>query len=55
MVEECILMNVAVLKLECAGEEWEGKAKSVKQVEAVHTTAAKKVLGCPKKVLVIQH
>ena len=51
----CNLMNVIVPKLEYAQKVWEGNAKLAKQLETVQMTAAKKVLGCPKKVLVIQH
>ena len=43
-IKICILMNAIVPKLEYAGQVWEGKAKLVKQLETVHTTAAKKVL-----------
>ena len=47
-IKICILMNAIAPKLEYAGQVWEGKAKLVKQLETVHTTAAKKVLliGC---------
>ena len=43
-----ILMDVIEPKLEYAGEVWEGNAKSVKQLETLQMTAAKKALrvGC---------
>ena len=47
-IKRCILMNVIVPKLEYAGEVWEGNAQLVKQLETVHMTAAKKVLGCSR-------
>ena len=42
----CILVNVIVTKLECAGKVWEGDAKFVKQLKTVQMTAAKNILGC---------
>ena len=44
-IKRCILMNVIVPTLECAGWGREGNAKFVKQLETVQMTAAKKVLG----------
>ena len=44
--KRCILMNMIVPKLEYAGEVWERNAKFVEQLEAVHMTAAKKLLRC---------
>ena len=38
-IEICILINVIVPKLEHAGEEWEGNAKFVKQLETVQMSA----------------
>ena len=44
-IKRCILSNVIVPKLECAGEVWEGNAKFVKQRETVQMTSeAKKML-----------
>ena len=39
-------MNVIVLKLEHAGDVWEGNAKFVKELERVQMAAAKKILEC---------
>ena len=41
-----LLISVIELKLEYAGEEREGNAKFLKQLETVPMTAAKKILGC---------
>ena len=43
-IKICILMNVIVPKLEYPGEEWEGNAKLVKQLETVQVAVGKKVL-----------
>ena len=53
----CILMNVIVPKLKCAGEVWEGNAMFAKQLEEVQATAAKKILGCSStnSIKIIQH
>ena len=40
------LMNMIVLKLECAGKVWDGNAKLVKKLETVQMTSAKKILVC---------
>ena len=45
-IKICFLTNVIVPKLEYAGEVREGNAKFVNQLETVHMTAAKKILGC---------
>ena len=45
-IKICILMNVVVPKLECAGGLWKGNVKFVKQLETVQMTAAKKVIEC---------
>ena len=45
-IKICILINVIVPKLECAGELWEGNANFVKHLETVQMTADKKILGC---------
>ena len=42
------ILNVIVLKLDYAGEVWEGKAQLVKQLETVQMTTAKKVLRCSR-------
>ena len=47
-IKRCILMNVIVPKLECAGEVWEENAKLVKQLETVQMTAAEKMLRCSR-------
>ena len=44
MIQMCILMNVIVPKLECAGEVWEENAKLVKQLETVQMTPAEQIL-----------
>ena len=44
-IKRCNLINVIVQKLEYAGKGWEVNANFVKQLEAVHMTAARKILG----------
>ena len=43
-IKRCILLNVIVLKLEYAGEVWEGNKKLADKLETAQMSAAKKIL-----------